>query len=192
MKHQLLLLCVVANVAVAQCPVPPLNTPSAAAQKLAIAKLSEFLKCEANDPISDQSPCNVFASRGLEAIYGVADFKTTAGQHFSANQIWDAVNAAGVRWARIGPILNEQNNLCAQSVANAGMPIIAVMQAEGHGHVALVVPGEPTPSAIWGMLAANGASFFLDKPASGFVSKPLSHAFSKDSAGRTIFFYRKP
>lgn len=62
--------------AVAQCPVPPANTPSAAAKQLAISRLGQFLKCEANDPLNDQSPCNTFASRGLEAIYGVKDFKS--------------------------------------------------------------------------------------------------------------------
>ncbi|WP_133303184.1 hypothetical protein [Cupriavidus lacunae] len=177
----------------AQCPVPPANAPSAAAKQLAISKLGQYLKCESNDPINDQSPCNTFASRGLESIYGVTDFKSSGGTaHQSANQMWDTVNASGSKWQKLGSVFDEQNNLCAQSMANAGWPVIALLKATGHGHVALVIPGEPQTSGTWGMLVANSASFFLDKPASAYLNKPLSSAFGPVNAKSASFFYRNP
>jgi len=187
-----LVILAVMDFAIAQCPVPPANGPSTVAQQLAITKLGQFLRCEANDPLNDQSPCNTFASRGVEAIYGVKDFKVGATTHQSANQMWDTVTASGSKWRKLGGVLDEQNNLCAQSIANAGWPIIALLQAAGHGHVALIIPGEPQKSGSWGMLAANSASFFLDKPALVYVNKPLSNAFGASSAQKATFFYRTP
>ena len=180
------------GVAAAQCPVPPANTPSAAARQLAINRLGQFLQCEASGPLNDRSPCNTFASRGLESIYGVKDFKSSDTAHQTANQMWDTVTGSGSRWKRLGSIFDEQNNLCAQSMANAGWPVVALLKASGHGHVALVIPGEPQKSGSWGMLAANSASFFLDKPASAYLNKPLSSAFDPDSAKQAAFFFRNP
>jgi hypothetical protein len=183
---------VTATVVHAQCPVPPANTPSAAANSLAISRLSQFLKCEEGDPLNDQSPCNTFASRGLEAIYGVTDFRSGTKSHQSANQMWDTVNSPGTKWTQLGTVFNEANNLCAQSAANAGWPVIALLKAAGHGHVALVIPGQPTVSNSWGMLTANSASFFLDKPTSVYLNKGLSSAFGPTNAQKAVFFYRKP
>lgn len=183
---------VATGVASAQCPVPPANTPSAAAMQLAISRLGQFLKCETNNPLNDQSPCNTFASRGLEAIYGVKDFKSGETTHQTASQMWNTVNGPGSKWMKLGAVFDEQNNLCAQSMANAGWPVIALLNASGHGHVALVIPGEPQRSGSWGMLTVNSASFFLDKPASVYLNKPLNNAFGAASAQRAWFFYRNP
>lgn len=181
-----------AGVAAAQCPVPPANTPSAAAKQLAISKLGQFMKCEADNPLNDQSPCNTFASRGLESIYGVKDFKSGETTHKTANQMWNTVNAPESKWRKLGGVFDEQNNLCAQSMANAGWPVIALLNASGHGHVALVIPGEPQMSGSWGMLAVNSASFFLGKPVSAYLNKQLSNAFDAASAQKASFFYRNP
>ncbi|KQZ81537.1 hypothetical protein [Pseudomonas sp. Root562] len=192
MKYLALSFLILVNTAAAQCPVPPANVPSEAAKQLAISKLGQFLKCEANDPLNDQSPCNTFASRGLESIYGVNDFKSNGTSHQSANQMWDTVNAPGSKWSNLGKVFDEQNNLCAQSAANAGWPVIALLKAAGHGHVALVIPGEPQQSGSWGMLVANSASFLLNAPASAYLNKPLSNAFGAANAQNAVFFYRKP
>jgi hypothetical protein len=187
-----LVIALAAGMAAAECPVPPANTPSAAARQLAISKLGQFMKCEANDPLNDQSPCNTFASRGLEAIYGVTDFKGDKAGHLSANQMWDKASGTASGWVKLGGVLDEQNNLCAQSMANAGWPVIALLKAVGHGHVALVIPGEPQQSGSWSMLVVNSASFFLGAPASAYVNKPISSAFRPELAREAYFFYRKP
>lgn len=195
MKYVKLLLFLFAQFSTAEayssCPVALINTPSDAARKLSISKLGQFMQCESNDPINDASPCNTFASRGLEAVYGVTDFKRGLG-HLSANQIADKVIANGSRWTVIGAILDENNNLCAQSLANSGFPVIAVKKGSPHGHVALVIPGEPMKSASWNMLVSNSASFLIGKPETAYVSKPLSNAFSKNSTPGAKFFWRKP
>lgn len=171
------------------CPVPPANVPSEDAKKLAVNKLSQLLACSADDPLNDQSPCNTFASKGLESIYGVTDFKSGPQSYMSANQIADAVAGGGL-WKPIGPLLDDDNALCAQAASNAALPVIAVMKATGHGHIALVIPGEPQHSASWGKLAPNSASFLLGKPDKAYVNGPLSKAFRQGDAAKATYYYR--
>jgi hypothetical protein len=171
------------------CPVPRANVPSEDAKKLAIGKLSQLLVCSADDPLNDQSPCNTFASKGLESIYGVTDFKSGPTSYMSANQIADTVAGGGV-WKPIGPLLDDDNALCAQAASNAALPVIAVMKATGHGHVALVIPGEPQQSPSWEKLAPNSASFLLGKPDKAYVNGPLSKAFRPEDAAKATFYYR--
>jgi hypothetical protein len=152
--------------------------------------LSQFLVCGADDPINDQSPCNTFASKGLEAIYGVTDFKTGTNTHMSANQIADKV-ASGGNWRKIGPLLDDDNALCAQAAANAAYPVVAVMKGTKHGHIALVIPGEPKKAQSWdGTLAPNSASFFHKKPQDVYINGPMNKAFGKANAATATYYYR--
>jgi hypothetical protein len=170
------------------CPVPPTSIESARAKQLALNKLNQFLQCDPDDPINDQSPCNTFAARGLAAIYSVTDFQTTLG-FLSANAIADYVAHHG-KWVAFGMVFDENNNLCAQALANSAYPVIAVMQATGHGHIALIIPGEPQQSSTWRLLTANSASFFYEKPATAYVGGPLSKAFDPAHARNAVFYYR--
>lgn len=176
--------------ATATCPVPPTSVESSAAQALAVNTLNQFLKCDPAELLNDRSPCNTFAGRGLEAIFGISDFKTDGG-YMSANEIADFV-AKSDKWASLGTVFNEDNNLCAQAVANDATPVIAVMKGQPHGHVALVIPGPPKNSPTWQFLVVNSASFFYGAPNSGYVSQPISKAFRPENAKNAAFYYRKP
>lgn len=184
-------LMLVLNLGICACPVAPQNTPTAAATALAVSKLTPLLACLAGDPMNDQSPCNTFASRGLESIYAVADFKTGTGQYMSANQMEAAVRAPSSKWTRIGSLLSEDDTLCAQAAANAALPVIAVMPGNPHGHIALVIPGEPKQSGTWGKLAPFSAGFLLGKPAQSYVGGLLSKSFGKDDAAKAAYYYRR-
>lgn len=180
-----------------QCPIPRTNTRSREQLDVAIKKLGELMKCEVGNKTNDLSPCNTFASRGLEAIYGVKDFKTGKSSHLSANDMWKEVHEPKSPWKEIGPVLDEHNNLCAQSLANAGLPVMAMRYKKGHGHVALVIPGEPKDSGTWGIKTANSASFFyretpeeIYSKSQGYLDKALSAAFTKEDAKDARFFYR--
>jgi hypothetical protein len=189
-RPALLLLLFLPTIGTADCPLPLTSVESTQAKQLAMNKLNQFLQCDPKDPINDQSPCNTFAARGLEAIYAVTDFKTAAG-FLSANAIADYV-AHNEKWVSLGGVFNEDNNLCAQVVANSVYPVIAVMKAAGHGHIAVVIPGEPQKSTTWKFLAANSASFFYESPGSAYVGGPLSKAFGPTHAQKALFYYRKP
>ncbi|EKI3096600.1 hypothetical protein PC510_003881 [Escherichia coli] len=175
------------------CPVAPINTPTEKAEKLSTQLLPVLMKCKESLPANDQSPCNFFVSQGLYIMWGVDDFGKGDGPFLTANQIWDKVNSGNSNWKKLGIVLDEDNNLCAQSLANDGWPVIAVMKEEGGtGHVSLVIPGQPTESSTWGMLSANSANFRLNQPEASYVGSPLSKAFGKENAKRAVFFYRSP
>jgi hypothetical protein len=165
------------------------SEPTDLGSQLAISKLSRLLTCSADDPLNDQSPCNTFASRGLESIYSVSDFKKGTG-YLSANGIWDFVTASS-RWVLVGGVFDQDNNLCAQALANRAYPVIAVMKASGHGHIALVIPGAAEKSPKWNMIAAYSASFLYEHPESAYVGGLLSKAFGPENAKNAKFFYRK-
>ncbi|HCR0386880.1 hypothetical protein [Enterobacter kobei] len=193
MKMLITLFCLlIGSFTYAQCPVAPINSPNEESRKLSVNKLSEFMICDISAPENDRSPCNTFASQGLNAIWGINDFGSDQKTYLTANQIWEKVNSPDTVWHNLGSVLNEDNNLCAQSLANAGWAVLAVMKGSdnGHGHIALIIPGEPQQALSWGMLVANSASFFLDKPYKAYISKPLSFAFSAANANQASFFYR--
>ena len=183
-----MIMCLAAQV-IAGCPVPVQNTPSQAAKQLAIAKLGPLLACKPDDPINDQSPCNTFASKGLEAIYGVIDFKTGPNQFMSANKIHEKIKSSS-KWKAIGTVFNVDNGLCAQSASNAAMPVVAVMTGNPHGHIALVTPGEPQKSGTWNMLVPMSASFFYKEPSKAYLDGPLSKAFGPANASNATYYYR--
>ena len=75
----LLLLACAPPMLFAACPVPLQSVPSDAARKAAVSKLRKHLACKADDPLSDQSPCNIFAAKALEDLYGLHEFRDGAG-----------------------------------------------------------------------------------------------------------------
>jgi hypothetical protein len=193
MQKKLLIASIVSAFAIqsvqAACPVPLQSTQNDAARKLAVSKLSEQMKCDPKDITNDKSPCNTFASRGLQSLYGVNDFVNGSGA-LSANAIAENV-AKSTDWVNVGNVFNEDNNFCAQALANRAYPVIAVISEPGHGHIALVIPGDPKKSPSWGFNVANGASFRLGEPGKAFVGDLISGAFSVEHAKKAQFYYRK-
>jgi len=177
------------NLGYCDCPVELSSKITDVARDLAINKLSQYFVCSEADAENDKAPCNTFAGRGLESIYSVSDFKTPTG-YLSANAIWDFVHSSD-KWVSLGNVYNEDNNLCAQAVANQGNPVIAVMHHPDHGHIVLVIPGDAGKSPKWNMLVAYSAGFLYHHPEQAYVGKLLSFGYQPDDAKTAEFFYRK-
>jgi hypothetical protein len=107
--------------AYAACPAAKASKPGEELNQIASQMLRPFLACRADVPFSDRTPCNVFVSMGLEAVYGVTDFQIGPRQHMSANQIASQIDV-DKRWVRIGGLLDDESALCAQASANDGFP----------------------------------------------------------------------
>jgi hypothetical protein len=136
--------------------------------------LSEFLSCK--NPIDDQSPCNYFLGRALARVYDIHDFDAPGG-YMSANAIAVYVKVSG-NWTKIGDATNQDKLTEAQGYANLKKPVIAVRSAsDGHGHVAMILPGELSKSGIWNLMVPNSAAFLLDDPKHSYVGKGLAYAF---------------
>jgi hypothetical protein len=191
MKTIILFICLLflpASTGFADCPVPMNSAFNQGDQDRAISVLGAYFVCSAGDPGNDQSPCNTFAGRGLEAIYNVTDFKTATG-YMLANQILDFVSHSDA-WHKIGPVLDADNNLCAQAAVNQGHPTVAVSPGDPHGHIAMAIPGLPVQASKWNILTVNSASFLYNKPAQSYLGGPLSGAWKKEDAVNAVFYFR--
>jgi hypothetical protein len=188
-------LLLVTTVANATCPSAPNNNfneaKKAGLDMLATTKLSIQLSCDPKAKINDLSPCNRFVGKGLVDVYGVQDF-VHGGGYLTANAIFDYVSTAGNGWKSIGILADADNSLCAQYLANKGTPVIAVIKGAVHGHVAMVLPGEPKTSQTWGGFAPNSAAFKYERPTSAqtYVNERLSLAFTAGDAHKAMYFYR--
>ena len=87
-----------------------------------------------------------------------------------ANQMFDAMNDPDGDWR---PLPHGQ---AAQQAANAGNLVIAgYKNSDGHGHVAVVIPGYVERSAAWGDLAPKIMNVGKDV----WIGRIASFAFSK-------------
>lgn len=135
-------------------------------------KLMGYFTCYgAGDPVA----CNVFVARAAEGVYGVSDFKRPDGTYLTANKIMDFVKTNN-SWSKLG-MASDQSVLNDAAAGAQDHLIIAVMSDQPHGHVALVLPGDPMHSGNWKLKVPNSASAFLDRVDRAYVYCRLSWAF---------------
>ena len=144
---------------------------SADQQKYMETALQKFTACQL--PLDNL--CRAALAQALEQIYGVKDFGADS-KYMTPAQI--AAKASG-DWEHLGAATDQEALKKAQSAANCGKAVIAVMSGENGGHVAIILPGPLTPSAGWKLEVPNSASFFTHNPGKSFAGKPLSYSFPK-------------
>lgn len=126
--------------------------------------------------LADQSACNWFVGRGLQAAFNINDFTPQAGGWKNANQIASHV-AQSDQWAYLGEARDQSVLDSAASAAGEGAAVLAVKPGSPHGHVALVLAGTPTGSGGWNLRVPNSASMLLGRPSDSYVGCKLSYAF---------------
>ncbi|MBZ5534266.1 MAG: hypothetical protein LAO20_22805 [Acidobacteriia bacterium] len=140
-------------------------------QKYMETALQKFTACQ----LPLDNGCRAALAQALEQIYGVKDFGADS-KYMTPAQI--ATKAAG-DWEHLGAATDQEALKKAQSAANCGKAVIAVMSGENGGHVAIILPGPLTLSAGWKLEVPNSASFFTHNPGKSFAGKPLSYSFPK-------------
>ena len=159
------------------------------------------------DALSERTACNVFVAKALDLLYGVTDFGGAGKGYFVANEIATGMsqpgNRASMGWSLIGKGDDQAALVQAQTLANAGLAVIAVREGRpkanatgpttlGPGHVVLILPGTLEKYAAtepggakhdWGNLQTpNSASQFLDRADKMYLGCPLSSAWRKPDA----------
>jgi hypothetical protein len=171
-------------------------------QRATYDKLMGFMSCPADIDKDegrqiDAVACNWFVAKALNELYGVDDFgPKTQGKWLTANEIATWIRKHPDQWTKLGQA-NEQSTLNdAASGASNQQPVIAVMQGDPHGHVALVLPGALQVSTTWKDATAatlkvpNSAAFSLNNVNKAYVFCRLSAAFS-DPSKVEIYFRQK-
>lgn len=152
--------------------------------------LGEFKACN-NAPVNGINPCNRFLGESLKIVYKLNDFyDANAGRYMLVSEMANYLESSN-QWSEIGTVFDQEALQKAQSNANAGKAVIALyLDANGLGHMSLILPGELHTSATWSLKVPNSSSFFTVKPEDAYVNKGLSYAFNKSQAVRVKLYTR--
>jgi hypothetical protein len=140
-------------------------------QKYMDAAVQKFASCGL--PLDDG--CRATLAQALQEIYGVKDFGS-GSKYMTPAEIGKKV-AGDSSWEHIGSGSDQNALNTAQSSANCGKAVIAILSSDTGGHVALILPGPISPSGSWKLDVPNSASFFTHNPRKSFSGKPLSYSF---------------
>lgn len=133
--------------------------------------VQKFAACE---PKSDAA-CRGFLAQAVEQVYGVKDFGSNS-QYMAAREVADKVGN-DASWEHLGNAADQNTLKNAQSGANCGRAVLAVLKSDTGGHVALVLPGQLVRSGMWNLDVPKSASFFMHNPQKSYAGKALSYAF---------------
>ena len=133
-----------------------------------------MMSCQRNVTLEEselneiRTACNWFVARGLEVAYNVTDFIPADGRSFGdANALYQQIKT-DPRWHILGTA-NELNVLKEAMRVAAVRPVVAVRPDTPHGHILLILPGDPDKcgelckSDTWGWVP-QVASYWLDHP----------------------------
>lgn len=150
--------------------------------------LTEFVNCKD----AGNNDCGSLTGESLKKVYNINDFYSSSKKRYmAASEISSFVKENG-KWSELGPSFDQSVLEAAQQNANNKKAVVAVYQDEsGLGHVALIVPGQLTPSGSWGLKVPNTASFLASDPQRSFVEKGLSFAFTKSMMKDVVLYVRK-
>jgi len=151
--------------------------------------LQQFMSCE--NANGDRVECNKFVGESLKTVYNLNDFYSQKlGRHMMVSEIARMLNESN-QWTMLGRGYEQKALSEAQNFANAKKAVVAVyMNAEGVGHLALILPGQLQQSGSWGLTVPNSASFQLVDPDKSYVNKGLSYAFAKNHLKDVILYTR--
>jgi hypothetical protein len=146
---------------------------SADQQKYMASALQKFTACT----LPLDNACRAQVAQALEQLYGVKDFGADP-KYMAATEIGKKV-VGDSNWEHVGSASDQNALKTAQSSANCGRAVVAVMASDTGGHVAIILPGTLAHSNGWKLDVPNSASFFAHNPQKSFAGKPLSYSFPK-------------
>ena len=140
--------------------------------------LNDFKQCKTTG--NGFNPCTDYIGQSLKIVYGIDDFSSsTETRYMTVSEIADLVKNTS-KWTSLGPAYSQDVLTKAQDNANAKKAVVALyVNAQGVGHVVVILPGTLQPSGSWGLQVPNASSFLLIDPSNAFVDKSLSYAFTK-------------
>jgi len=152
--------------------------------------VEEFKNC--TQVIEDGiNSCSKYTGESVNTVYQVNDFYSEDNEDYLSGAEIIKILESSTQWKKLGLALIQEVLNEAQNNANANKAVVAVYVPEdGIGHIALILPGELTPSGSWGLNTPNSASFFMNDQQRSYSEKGLSYAFSKSMLGRISLFVR--
>lgn len=127
----------------------------------------------------------------LSTVYKIDDFYSKElGRHMLVSEISSFLKSSQ-KWKALGYAYDQKALTEAQTLANAKTAVVAIyLNAEGIGHVSIIVPGELRLSGTWGFPVPNSASMFPGHPEKSYVDKALSYSFEKSHLKNVLLYAR--
>lgn len=148
--------------------------------------LEEFEACK--EASTERKKCKHFTAEAICKYNGISDFENEDGTYLDYDDLFEAITTSA-DWEFLGDANDQKALDDAQSLADRGFPVVCV-DAKGNNHfTVLIIEGEMSKSAKWGLNCPNSAAFFpLNSPES-YINKTLNYAFKKPK-GLELFVKR--
>lgn len=142
--------------------------------------------CKINS--SSRNECKHFIAQSICEYNGISDFVDEEGNYVDYHSIYDLI-LEDEKWKNIGNASNQSVLTDAQTLANEGLPVIAINTSDKHKFSVLVIKGELSQSRSWDLKTPNTAAFFPVSGPESYINKPLSYSWSSPKG--ILLFVRK-
>jgi hypothetical protein len=138
--------------------------------------------CSAAD--RDRTACRNFTGEALKKLFGIGDFCTDSRCLMAVEIEWEIRNTPA-KWGALGAA-NDQTVLDKARELAATKAVVAILNEEDRGQVAIVMPGAAVPSGKWGLNVPIAVGARVDRPEASVYAKGLNWLFA-DPAKVTLY-----
>jgi hypothetical protein len=132
----------------------------------------------------DRTACRNFTGEALNKLFGVGDFCTGSRCLMAVEIEWEIRNAPA-KWGALGTA-NDQQVLDKARELAATRAVVAILNEEDRGQVAIIMPGAAVPSGKWGLNVPIAVGARIDRPEASVYAKGLNWLFA-DPAKVTLY-----
>ena len=151
------------------------------------SKNDGYLKSAINDcnaAGSDRTICRHFTGEALKRLFGIDDFCTDSRCMKAVEIEWEIRNSPA-KWGALGAASDQAVLDKARELA-ATKAVVAILNEDDRGQIAIVMPGAAVPSGKWGLNVPIAVGARVDRPESSVYGKGLNWLFG-DPAKVTIY-----
>jgi hypothetical protein len=130
--------------------------------------------CSAAD--SDRTICRNFTGEALARLFSIGDFCTGSRCMMAVEIEWEIRNNPD-KWGALGTA-NDQAVLDKARELAATKAVVAILNEEDRGQIAIVMPGAAVPSGKWGRNVPIAVGARVDRPEASVYAKGLNWLFA--------------
>ncbi|MBI3527973.1 MAG: hypothetical protein HY067_08380 [Betaproteobacteria bacterium] len=138
-----------------------------------------YLKSAINDcsaVVADRAVCRNFIGEALNRLFGIGEFCTRSRCMKAVEIEWKIRHDPG-KWSALGTA-NDQAVLDKAREFAGTKAVLAILNEEERGQIAIVMPGAAVPSGRWGLKVPIGVGARVDRPEASVYAKSLNWLFA--------------
>ena len=161
--------------------------PAIASAEDTWTKNDGYLKSAINDCSasgSDRTACRHFTGEALNRLFGIDDFCTDKRCLKAVEIEWTIRNKPD-KWGPLGAASDQAVLDKARELA-ATKAVVAILNEDDRGQMAIIMPGAPIASGKWNLRVPIAVAARVDRPESSVYGKGLNWIFT-DPAKVTLY-----